>query len=227
LYRGYVFGLPLRAYPQRLLAWAGLMARQFTPVGASLAALGLSNLWRSKRTLALSSGLSFGAFSLYAIGYNTSDSLVYLVMALPLAALWMGSGLAQAAGWLRERMRWGDWLILLLPALQLVLFWGQMDVSEDRMAMEWASRVLEEAPGRAVLLSSQDAQTFTLWYAHDALGSRPDVVVVDRDLWGQAHYRQTLAGALGIARTDGGLTPEEAAGRMERPVVVVAPVELP
>ena len=79
LYRGYVFGLPLTAWPQRLLAWMGLMARQFTPFGVALAGLGWLHLWRELRPLAAASALAFGAFSLYAIGYNTADSLVYLV----------------------------------------------------------------------------------------------------------------------------------------------------
>ncbi|MBC7226458.1 MAG: DUF2723 domain-containing protein [Thermoflexales bacterium] len=93
LYHGYLFGLPLAFWPRRLLAWAGLMARQFTPVGVLLALWGWARLWRERRPLALTTALAFGAFSLYAVGYNTADSLVYLTPALPLAALWLGAGL--------------------------------------------------------------------------------------------------------------------------------------
>ena len=139
----------------------------------------------------------------------------------------MGFGLAQAVGWLRVRIRWAEWLALLLPVLQIAVFWGQMDVSEERTAMQWATQVLEAAPPRALVLSSQDAQTFTLWYARDALASRPDVVVVDQDLWAQAHYRHTLTEALGISNTDVGLSVEEVAALTERPVVAVAPLQPP
>ena len=219
LYRRYLFGLPLAAWPQRLLAWVGLLVRQFTPFGAVLAGLGWVHLWRAHRSLALASALAFGAFSLYAIGYDTADSLVYLVPALPVAALWLGVGLARAAGWLGRRVRQGAWAILLLPLLQAALFWGQMDLSGDRAAVEWAGGVLQRAPPRAVLLTAQDAHTFTLWYVHDVLGERPDVVVVDQDLWAHRPYRAMMGVALGLGTLEGGLLPEDAARRAARPIV--------
>jgi len=221
LYHGYTFGLPLAAWPQRLLAWAGLLARQFTPFGAVLAGLGWLHLWRERRLLAGVSALAFGSFSLYAIGYNTADSMVYLVPALPLAALWLGVGLARAAAWMGERLRQGAWAVLLLPLLQALLFWGQMDLSGERIAVEWAERVLEEAPPQAVLLTAHDAHTFTLWYVHGVLGKRPDVGVIDQDLWGQSSYRKMVAKVLGLEAAESGLPPEEAAHRTGRPVIEV------
>ncbi len=146
LYHGYIFALPLAAWPQRLLAWAALLARQFTPAGALLAGLGSAWLWRKQRDLAVTSALSFAAFSLYAIGYDTADSLVYLGPALPLAALWLGVGLAQIGAWLGRRARWGAWVLLLLPLAQALLSWRQVDLSRDRTAMEWANGVLRDAP---------------------------------------------------------------------------------
>ena len=221
LYRGYLFGLPLAAWPHRLLTWSGLLARQFTPFGAVLTGLGWLHQWREQRAFAVASALAFGAFGLYTIGYNTADSLVYLVPALPLAALWLGTGLAQAADWLGHRWRRGAWVVMLLPLLQALLFWGQVDLSRERAAMEWAERVLVEAPPQAVLLTAQDAHTFTLWYVHDVLGERPDVVVVDQDLWAQESYRRMMAGALGPGLVESSLSPEEAARRVGRPVVKV------
>jgi hypothetical protein len=220
LYRGYLFALPGAAWPQRLLAWAGLLARQFTPLGALLAGLGWLDLWRERRMLAGASLLSFGAFSLYAIGYNTVDSLVYLVAALPLAALWLSAGLARAGAWLEERWRHSAWLLLLLPLLQALLFWGPMDVSQDRAAMDWAERELEEAPSRAALITAQDAHTFTLWYAQDVLGSRPDVAVIDQDLWGHGPYRKMLAARFAGINA-GAPSAVEAARDTGRPVVAV------
>jgi hypothetical protein len=91
-----------------------------------------------------------------------------------------------------------------------------MDVSGNRDAVNWARSVLQEAPPQAVLLTGQDAHTFALWYAHEALGERPDVVVLDRDLWGQQAYREAVAGVLGCI--DGDLSAEEAAQSVGRPV---------
>jgi hypothetical protein len=219
MYRGYLFALPLADLPRRLLAWAGLLARQFTPVGAVLAGLGLARLWRVRRPLALASAIALGAVSAYAIGYNTADSLVYLAPMLPLAALWLGAGLARAAGWLSQRSGRIKWAVFSLPLLQALLFWGQTDLSKDVAAIEWAERVLHQAPSEAVLITERDGHTFTLWYVQEVLGERPDVVVIDKDLWGQKTYQQQMARVLGIETNAGSLTLEEATQQAGRHVV--------
>jgi hypothetical protein len=219
VYHGYLFGLPPTAWSQRLLAWVGLLARQFTPLGTMLAGLGWARTWSERRSLALASSLAFGAFSLYAIGYDTADSLVYLAPALPLAALWLGAGLAPAADWLDRRIGWSKWVVLSLPLLQALLFWGQIDVSQDWTAMEWMERALRDAPPQAVVLTDRDAHTFTLWYAQGVLGERPDVTVIDVDLWAQASYREMVEEALGLENVGGDWSPEDAARRTGRPMI--------
>jgi hypothetical protein len=221
LYRGYLFGLPLSAWPQRLLAWVGLLARQFTPIGAVLAGLGWAGLWRERRALALASALAFGGFSLYAVGYDTADSLVYLAPALPLAALWLGAGLVWATAWLGSRLRQGVWLILLLPLLQATLFWGQTDLSGDRSAITWAEQLLQQAPPRAVLLTAHDVHTFTLWYVHDILDERQDIVIVDQDLWAHAPYRNVVEEELGLETPESNLSPDGIARWAGRPLIRV------
>jgi hypothetical protein len=219
MYRGYLFALPLVNLPQRLLAWAGLLARQFTPVGAVLIGVGIASLWRTRHQLVLSLSLAFGAISVYALGYNTADSLVYLAPAMPLAALWLGAGLAQAIGQLRHRARWKKWIILSLPLLQAALFWGQMNVSKDTTAIKWAEQVLYHTPPQAILITEQDRHTFTLWYVQDVLGQRPDVTVIDADLWGQGSYRQQIAHVLEITPNESDLSLEETVQRTGSPVV--------
>ena len=219
MYHGYLFGLPLAAWPRRLLAWAGLLARQFTPLGAILAGLGWTNLWRRRRSLALASALVFGGFSLYAISYDTADSLVYLTLALPVAALWLADGLSQAAEWLNRRARWGAGAIVLLPLLQALLSWGQLDLSADRAAMEWAERTLRQAPPQAIILTDEDGHTFTLWYVQTVLGQRADVTVIDVDLWGQTPYREMMNLKLGAQAIENDLSPEDIARWTGRPIV--------
>ncbi len=221
LYHHYVFALPAPFWPQRLLAWLGLLARQFTPIGVLLAGWGWERLWREHRPLALSTALTFGLFSLYAMGYHTADSLVYLVPALPVAALWLGLGLHRAAEWLRTRRAVAVHLLWLLPLLQLALFWRSTDIHDDRSAIRWAQEKLESAPPRAILLTAQDAHTFALWYACDVLGIRPDIVVVDRDLWGHPPYRRMLTASLGEAILNPALSPYEAGQASDRPIVEV------
>lgn len=226
LYHGYLFRLPLAAWPVRVWAWMGLLTRQFTPVGALIAGWGAVRMGRDKSGAGylLATGLAFGAFSLYAIGYNTADSLVYLAPALPIAALWLGRGLDGIAGWLGRRRDWLRGMLLLLPLLQALLAWGRMDVHTDDTALAWAEQTLREVPPRSVVFTDQDRYTFALWYARDVLGQRPDVVLVTGGFWSQAAYREELlrvmGGATGFPADDlHDLSPEEAAQRAGRPVL--------
>lgn len=222
LYHGYLFGLPLAFWPRRLLAWVGLLARQFTPIGALLALWGWMRLWRDNRRLALATALSFGLFTFYAIGYNTTDSLVYLTPALPLMALWLGTGLDGLLRGMRCRLsRLYPYTVscfLLLLALRTVLLWGQMDVHRDRSAISWALDTLRAAPPDAILLTVQDGATFALWYVQEVLNERPDVRIVDQDLLGHAPYRRFLSVEWGIDPTmDFGMV----LGNSARPIITV------
>ncbi len=188
LYHGFAFALPLAQWPRRWLAWAALLARQFTPLGAAAVLLGAHQRrqkaarWQTLRPL-----LALLLVSFYAIGYNTTDSLVYLTPFLPLIALWLSDGVDALAGQKIPPALW-----LLLPALLLALNWRTVDLSPEHTPRPWAEAILTEAPPDAVLVTSKDAHTFTLWYAQEGLRVRPDVVIVDRDLWAQASYRAFL-----------------------------------
>ena len=121
-----------------------------------------------------------------------------------------GTGAARLTGRLR-------WAVLLLPLLQVALFWGQMNLHTDRAALRWAEETLRQAPPQAVLLTARDDHTFALWYARDVLGERRDVVVLDRDLWAQPAYRRMVAAELGLDDA-AGLAPREAVALTARPL---------
>ena len=81
LYAGLAFGLPLAELPARLLGWASWTARQFLPWGLLLV---LGGLWRLEGRLRgwwMATLLVWLAFTVYAIGYNTTDSLTYMIPA--------------------------------------------------------------------------------------------------------------------------------------------------
>ena len=112
---------------------------------------------------------------------------------------------------------------MLLPLAQLVFFYGEMNLRADRAAMQWAERVLRAAPAQAIVLTERDAYTFTLWYARAAMQVRPDVIVLDCDLWAHAPYRQMMAREFGWADD---LTLDQIAQRMDRPVIRVSDEEM-
>jgi hypothetical protein len=68
----------------------------------------------------------------------------------------------------------------------------RVDASDDRRAIVFAEAVLANVPPGAVVLTSTDLDTFPLWYAHIALGQRPDIAVVVEPLLDYAWYRAQL-----------------------------------
>ena len=217
VYRGLLFGLPLAYLPARLGAWSAEALRQFGgPWGVILALVGLWRLDRHLHAWWQATLLIAAAYSVYAIGYNTPDSFVYLIPAGCVAALWLAAGL----DWLGEiAMRavrdYGTnsriaprpvrefvagrpimfriiliALLLAVPAISAARFWRENDLSHDREAQEFVARALADAAPDALILTSSDGPTFALWYAVYGLGQRSDVAPVNVSLVAFDWYRR-------------------------------------
>lgn len=197
LYRSYVLALPLVYWPARLSAWAGLIGGQLTWAGLAAALAGVAWLGRRDPGLALAGGATFGLVSLFALGYNTTDSYVLLIPAFVLLALWAGFGWAGILARLWRRGKWTAGMAaalgLAVPLWLLASGYGAADASQDRAAVDFGRGVFEAAPSRAVLVSHSDLHSFVLWYYRYVLGARPDVAVVDADLLDYAWYVEALA----------------------------------
>jgi hypothetical protein len=199
LYQARVFGMAAEDLPPRLLAWLALLKDQFTPLGVPILLAGVARGWRRHRRLTITSLLSTLLLTAFAWGYAAPDSYLLLIPVNVLMAPFLGMGLvglveAWARGPLPGRAAVGLGLALLL--WQVVWHGPAMDLSGDRSAQEFAQRAMLEAPQGALLISATDAHTFSLWYVHHALGVRPDVTIVDRDLWAMDWYRAQLAADL-------------------------------
>jgi len=198
LYRDYVFALPLEAVPGRLFALVDFFVSGFGPTGVVSGVIGVATLARQQRGFVLTSGLSWLGYVVYATGYDTTDSYVYLIPALVIFAFWLGIGLAKSLDWLwsRPSVHWsrlaGIWLACMGPLSALILNYQAMDVHQDTSAVIFGERVLATAPNQAMLLTADDRHTFTLWYFQHVLGQRPDVVVVDTGLLAYDWYHNSL-----------------------------------
>ena len=227
LYRGYVFALPLEAVPNRLFALARYWTQGFGPTGLALGLVGVGALVRRQRGLLLASGLSSLAHVAYAIGYDTTDSYVYLIPALVIFAFWLGIGLMESLNWLglrlsaRRSLVAGFCLVCVGPLLALVLNYGAMDVHGDAGAYDFGTGVLAAAPERAVLLTAHDSHTFTLWYFQHVLEQRTDVIVVDTGLLAYDWYRDSLLRAHPGLVVSGGNVVEFSQVALSRPVCEV------
>lgn len=147
--------------------------------------------------------------SAYAIGYNTTDSHLYLIPAIICLSWWFGIGLA----WLTSELanttpvaaRAVAALSILLPLGAGIYRFPSMDLSSDRSAAQFADTILSQAPAESIVVSQTDSHTFALWYYHYALGSRPDITLVDPALLGYTWYSQQISNQLAPASTSGSL----------------------
>ena len=196
LYHPNLFAIPPEAIAPRLLALAGYLSG-LGVAGLALAGLGLRWFWLRRRGLLAGGALSAAAYTLYALGYRTADSFVYLLPLFALLGVCAGAGLADLQASLPLSRRQRD--ILIGGVLALLLATGavrgrQLSLRGDRTAESFWQSVLAQAPPRAILLTSQDRHTFALWYAHFVLRERPDVTIMDTRLagypWGRADLRR-------------------------------------
>ena len=194
-YRDLVF----QAGPEiwsRVLTSAVWLVEQFGLVGAltGLAGFFLVDL----RQPFLRPGLIglFGICITFAIGYNTADSYNYLGIAFLAFAVMLG--LALAAGLESAGMRGRVAGMALTGAVVLLIFsnaigaMAQADASQADEAERFGQAVLAGAPEGAIVVTSQDRDTFTLWYWREAARQRRDLIVLVKPLLPFAWYREQL-----------------------------------
>jgi hypothetical protein len=81
--------------------------------------------------------------------------------------------------------------LLVAFSLRITVIAPSLDISADDSAISFGKRALTNLPSEALLISEHDETTFSLWY-RQALGERPDVVVIDRRLLAYDWYQRQL-----------------------------------
>jgi hypothetical protein len=179
-----------------------LLGEAFLWWGLPVAFLGLQNLIQLNRSLAYSSLVTFLLVSAYSIGYNTTDSYIYLLPALLIFSLWIGWGLYDLGNafqkFMGSKFRHGHLIrgaLILLPLLSLLLNFSAQNISQDDEAYTYAQQSLQIVAPEAVIITDDDPRTFALWYGRYGLAWRPDVAIVNSNLLPYTWYRQTLGQA--------------------------------
>lgn len=137
-----------------------------------------STRWQTQFTLAATAGLYF----LFAIVYKTPDAPVVSIPALMLLAIILAPVLRPLKT-----------LSLLLPLILALYVFPSQNLSQDREIRPMAESILKAAPEGAVLLTPGDRTVFTLWYFHHVERQRPDVYLIDSNLFAFDWYRERLA----------------------------------
>jgi len=200
MYRQYVMALPWAHWGTRIMTWASLLREQFGILGAIL---GLLGAWRhSERNPWQFAGLAmtFIIYSIYAIGYNVTDSYVYLLPVYALYTLWIARGVQYVLSALtagrqersRPMMALPCIALLILPFASLYVNWAHVDLSSDYTAHDYGSEVFAQMPDESIVITTTDAHTFTLWYFGQVVTDQDQVAVIDKDLLGYDWYVQGI-----------------------------------
>lgn len=114
-------------------------------------------------------------------------------------AIWIGLGVI----WVNEQFRRilkapmanyaaAGLCLLAVPVLMANQEWDDHDRSRKTLARDLAKDYLESCPPNAILISSEDNDTYPLWYAQEVEGIRPDVRIVITTLLGSDWYMNQL-----------------------------------
>jgi hypothetical protein len=203
MYQDRVLSLDLGYLIPRLRNWAGWLLDQFGFLGLLLGFFGLLyGAPRFKRFYWITAWI-FLIYSVFAVGYNSSDSYVLLIPAYLAFALWFGLGVAKlleyAAG-MKARLVWvplAGLAITLAIGLNARNQYSVVDASQDNRAVDFATQVLEDAPQDAILFVRAGEDVFTLRYYTFVEGQRPDIATLSGTMvfdWYQASMRQNYPG---------------------------------
>lgn len=192
IYHANALALPADQLWPRLQSWTPLLLSQFTWLGLPLILLGSHRPAQSHTPSPVALSGTAVLFLLYAFTYATPDAAVLLLPALLLAGLLLAPALhAQGK------------IALLLPFALLLLNFqaqnlrpgpGSQTTAEAASAdiASAATQALHTAPANAIVLTPGNETIFALWYVQHITTIRPDVILVDANLFAFDWYRRHL-----------------------------------
>jgi transmembrane protein TMEM260 (protein O-mannosyltransferase) len=194
--------------------WSRLATILFTVLGLG----GIGALWEKDKRAALSAiALMFTISAMlvfymnFKYGYSQNleqpdlarevrERDYFYVAAFALWGVWVGLGLGAAWRFLAETFGKGvdgarQWIVaspvLLVACIPLVGNHLTASRATETMARDLAHDILESVAPYGILITAGDNDTFTLWYAQEVEGIRPDVTLANLSLMNTRwHLRQ-------------------------------------
>ena len=198
-YQEYVFGVPTEALLDRFISWGHLVFSQFNPLGLFLGLMSVGPLFSRTPRFFIPALAAVVVVSIYAITFNSADFEVLLIPAFLLFSVWIGFGFFWVASNVIEAiadsekpLSLGHWTIqtrhvvpvlsllaiLLLPAMLVILNYGEQNLRNDTSARDHARDVLKMVPDGSVVLSDTEKNVFSLWYMRYVEQPERDVAVI-------------------------------------------------
>ncbi len=193
IYRDYQFKGDYRTH---FITWLTEIGRGFGPL-LLLLPIGVWHFWKNNRPFLLGSLLSFICIGFYRLGYAAEGVDAYWLLPNTLLTLWISAGVYKWFSILPQR--W-VWLIFIFPLVLLIIHFDDMNLRHDRQPETFVKNVLLPLPENAVLLTDDEKETFTLWYAIHVKKQRPDVWIIDVRMMQWGWYVDNLTRLYGDLR---------------------------
>lgn len=118
-------------------------------------------------------------------------------------AIWIGLGVIAIAEFMRKKVnaRMANYAtiglcMLIGPVLLVKQEWKGHDRSTKMTAHDMAYNYLISCPKNAILFTGADNDTYSLWYAQEVEGVRPDVRIIVNTLFGSDWYIHQMQGKM-------------------------------
>jgi hypothetical protein len=163
-----------------LSSWSSIFIAQYAYLGWLLIIIGIVvDKHGTRRIMGLL--VTAAAYTLFSFAYNTSDAILFLMPALLLLTPILASGFSRLGYW-----------SLLFPLVLLLLNFNQQNLRDDPQVRPIVEAVINELPQGAMVLTPGDQSLFTLWYLQHVENQRPDLLLVDANLFAFDWYRDRL-----------------------------------
>jgi hypothetical protein len=192
IYQSYQFGIEGSQIPVRLSEIAELTLSQYAFVGIVLAIVGATFVYELGRGFLMASAASAILVIIYAVGYDTVDSFLYLIPIFMLLGVFAGVGMAglfsavqraATARGLAMRPRWRDGLIAVailvaVPGFSVFANYDALNLSDDREAEQYAADSFTTAGPGSVILAAEAGPIFSLWFQTYVAAPEADILVI-------------------------------------------------
>ena len=195
LYHGLAFGLPSADIIQRIGYYVKFLFEQFGILGLFIGILGAVKAAGAPGRMKWIYCWMFFIYSIFSIGYLTNDSIVYLIPALMVFSIWIGTGIQELWIGLEGNPILGKALVclfFLLLLFRLPDIRDEIDPRDDNTARLYVKQCFNTLPQNAILLTNSDSDTFPIWYYHFGVGQRLDIRVIVEGLVNFEWYRETI-----------------------------------
>ncbi len=194
-YRGLLFSASTPVLWDRIRSISSLLLDQFGAIGLIAGAIGVIQFSFPIKWIRLILIWIFIVYFAFSIGYQTQDSVGYLIPATMVFAIWIGLSLPSLWQLNWKRLPVGLLLVGILILSICLRIPGnriRLDPRSQDQPARYAEQFLREAPLNAIVNTMTDRDTFPLWYYHFGLGERPDLRIVVLPLTQFVWYQQTL-----------------------------------